>query len=165
VISERISTISESTEATAANQRPYIWSKTPGIIGDHPFFGVGAGQYPLYAPDYDIVDYGGAPFVHAHDVPLTIGAENGLIGLAFLLAFGIGVTAVGVRLVLRQSDSTEYAFGVAAAAAVLAAFITGLADYPPGTVVIMGMTFVVIGALVATERLSRPDEPASTKKA
>ena len=49
--------------------------------------------------------------------------------------------------------------------ALLAAFITGLADYPPGTVVIMGMTFVVIGALVATERLSRPDEPAATKSA
>ena len=36
-------------------------------------------------------------------------------------------------------------------------------DYPPGTVVIMGVTLVVIGALVATERLSRPDEPAAAK--
>ena len=111
------------------------------IFGDHPFFGVGSTQFPLYAPRYDIVDYGGAPFMHAHDVPLTIAAENGLIGLAFLFAFGFAVTALGVRLVLRRATLDGYAFGVAAAAAVVAAFVTGLAD-SSGTVVLMGMTFL-----------------------
>jgi O-antigen ligase len=159
IISQRITTIGKSTEATAANQRPYIWSKTPAIVFDHPFLGIGAAQFPLYAPRYDIVDYGGAPFVHAHDVLLTIAAENGLIGLGFLLWFGGAIVVTALRVLLRGTRSPDYHLAVGAAAAVTGAFVTGVADYPPATVSIMGMTMLVIGALVAVERLVRSPEP------
>jgi O-antigen ligase len=161
VIGQRISTISKATEVTASNQRPYIWSKTPQMIVDHPFFGVGTANYPLFAPDYAIVGWGGSPYVHAHNVPLTIAAENGLFGLAFLLAFGFSIVAVGVRALTQGGRSPHYPFAVAAAASLAGAFLTGMIDYPPGTVVIMGATLVLVGALVAAARLVREEPEAA----
>ena len=161
VIGQRLSTITE-TQATASNQRPYIWSKTPSMIADHPFFGVGAGNFPFWAPRYAIVGYDGAPFVHAHNVLLTIAAENGIIGLALLLAFGVAVVVVGLHALLRGKKSPHYAFAVAAAASVMGAFSTGLFDSPPTTVVIMGAILILIGCLAAAERLTR-EEPGPAR--
>ena len=157
VIGQRLSTITE-TQATASNQRPYIWSKTPAMIIDHPVLGVGAGNFPFYAPRYAIVDYGGAPFVHAHNVPLTIAAENGLVGAALLLTFGFAVVTIGLSALLAGRRSPHYPFLVAAAASVAAAFFTGMTDNPPSTVVIMGAILILIGCLAAAERLTR-EEP------
>lgn len=160
VIGQRLSTITE-TQATASNQRPYIWSKTPSMIADHPIFGVGAGNFSSWAPRYAIVGYDGAPFIHAHNVPLTIAAENGIIGLALLLTFGVAVVVVGLRALLRGMHSPHYAFAVAAAASVAAAFITGMLDDPAATVVIMAAILILIGCLAAAERLTREEpEPA-----
>jgi hypothetical protein len=161
VIGQRLSTISKATQSDSSNQRPYIWSKTPDMIVEHPFFGVGSAQYPLYAPRYAIVGWGGAPYVHAHNVPLTIAAENGLVGAGFLIWFGIGVLALAARALLRGRRSPHYPFAVAAAASIGGAFLTGMIDYPPGTVVIMGATLVLIGSMVAAARLVR-EEPAET---
>lgn len=157
VIGQRLSTITR-TQATESNQRPYIWRKTPAMVADHPVFGVGAGNFPFFAPRYAIVGYSGAPFVHAHNVPLTIAAENGLTGLALLLAFGFGVVTLGVRALVSGRRSPHYAFLVAAAASVAAAFLTGMTDNPPSTVVIMAAILIMIGCLVASERLTR-EEP------
>jgi O-antigen ligase len=127
------------------------------MIADHPIFGVGAGNFPFWAPRYAIVDYGGSRFVHAHNLPLTVAAENGIIGLALLLTFGGAVVVVGLRALLRGRHSPHYAFAVAAAASVTAAFITGMLDDPAATVVIMGAILILIGCLVAAERLTREE--------
>jgi O-antigen ligase len=162
VLGQRLSTITE-TQATASNQRPYIWSKTPSMIADHPIFGVGSGNFSGWASRYAIVGYGGAPFVHAHNMPLTVAAENGIIGLALLLTFGAAVVVVGLRALLRGRRSPHYAFAVAAAASVTAAFITGMLDDPAATVVIMAAVLILIGCLAAAERLTRDEpEPAPT---
>jgi O-antigen ligase len=161
VIGQRLSTITE-TQATASNQRPYIWSKTPAMIADHPVFGVGAGNFPFWAPRYAIVDYGGAPFVHAHNVVLTTAAENGIVGAALLMAFGFAVVTIGLRALLAGKRSPHYPFLVAAAASVAAAFFTGMTDDPPATIVIMGAILILIGCLAAAERLVREEpEPAA----
>jgi putative inorganic carbon (hco3(-)) transporter len=161
VIGQRLATITE-TEATASNQRPYIWSKTPAMIADHPIFGVGAGNFPRWGPRYAIVDYGGMPFAHAHNVPLTVAAENGILGLALLLTFGVAVVVVGVRAVLRGRHSPHYAFAVAAAASVAGAFSTGMFDDPAATVVIMAAILILIGCLAAAERLTREEPGPAT---
>jgi O-antigen ligase len=156
VIGQRLSTITE-TQATASNQRPYIWAKTPSMIADHSIFGVGSGNFPVWAPRYAIVDYGGAPYVHAHNVPLTVAAENGIVGLALLLTFAGAVVVVGVRALVRGRRSANYAFAVAAASSVTAAFGIGIVDYPAGTIVIMAAILIVIGCLAAAERLTREE--------
>jgi O-antigen ligase len=155
VIGQRLATVGQGARSTASNQRPYIWAKTPQMIVDHPFLGVGTGNYPLYAPRYAIVGWGGAPYVHAHNVPLTVAAENGLVGAAFLLWFGFGIVVIAVRALVRGRGSPHYPFLVAPAASIAGAFVTGMIDYPPGTIVIMGATLVLIGALLAGARLVR----------
>jgi O-antigen ligase len=157
VIATRIGTIGD-TKATQDNQRPYIWAKTPEMIVDHPFFGVGAGQFPVYAPRYAIVDYGGLPFLHAHNVLLTIAAENGLIGLGFLIWLGLTIVARGLRTIASKRDHPAFPYAVATTAALFGSFVTGMIDYPPNTVVIMGMIMVMVGAFVAAQRLvAEPD--------
>jgi putative inorganic carbon (hco3(-)) transporter len=161
VISSRLSTISKSTESTAANQRPYIWSKTPAMIFDHPFFGVGATQYRIYAPRYDIVDVGGAPFIHAHDVPLTIAAENGIVGLAFLVWFGIATFVVGIRAMVRGRGSPRYYLVVGAFAAILGFCVVGLPDNPWSNVTTVASMMIVLGTLLATARLVGAERPVA----
>jgi O-antigen ligase len=157
VIGQRLSTITK-TQATASNERPYIWSKTPAMIVDHPVFGVGAGNFPFWAPRYAIVDYGGAPFVHAHNVVLTTAAENGIVGATLLIVFGFAVVTIGLRALLAGRRSPHYPFLAAAAASVAAAFFTGMTDDPAATIVIMGSILILIGCLAAAERLVR-EEP------
>lgn len=152
VIGARLQTITD-TRATADNERTRIWSKTPQIIADHPFFGVGAGNFSTVSARYNIVDAFGASFVHAHDVVLTIAAEFGLLGLALFTVFVGSLLRDAGRVVARARASPSYPLALALAAALAGLFVNGITDYPPATLVIMGTLMVEAGALIGYARV------------
>lgn len=63
-------------------ERLRLWSEAVSHIGEHPFFGVGLGNYPLLVNP-------GAVYrdpIYAHNLFLDVAVELGLIGLFFLMA-------------------------------------------------------------------------------
>lgn len=81
----------------ATIERLAHWQAAEGMITDHPWFGVGFGNYeiayPLYRTLYWVNGLG-----HAHNYYLNIWAETGVVGLAAYCAFWFYVIARTVRV-------------------------------------------------------------------
>ena len=159
VIAERLSTITEA-QPSQDNLRLKIWEKTPRMVADHPIFGVGAGNFVNVSPRYNVVDVWGLPFLHGHNVLLTIAAEFGLIGLALFLWFAGAVLYEAARVVLRHRGRPSFPYALALAASLAGLFVNGLTDYPPGTLVIMGTLMIVVGTFLGYVRVLASEEPA-----
>lgn len=160
VIGQRLQSVTDTT-ATQDNERVLIWSKTPAIIADHPFIGIGAGDFVNVSPSYGIVDAGGLPFIHAHDVLLTIAAESGLIGLALFVAFLISLAVPAVRVIASRRQAPAFPYAISFAAALAGLMVCGVADHPPATLVIMAVFMLEVGAFIAAQRLVDAAPPAA----
>ena len=81
-----------TTEVTEANyaviERLAHWQAALRMWADHPWRGVGIGNYPVVYPSYGLPHWP-QPLGHAHNYYLNIGAEAGLVGLLFYLIFSI----------------------------------------------------------------------------
>jgi O-antigen ligase len=128
VVTKRIQSVSYAAEG--ADPRADLWRHTPEVINDHLLVGVGEGQFPVVGERYGLRDPASEyqPFQHAHNIPLTVAAELGLLGLAALLWFTLALVAVVVRACRRTTGRARaYAFGLAAA--LLAIAVQGMVDY------------------------------------
>ena len=79
-------------EVTDANfavlERMAHWQAALGMWADHPWLGVGIGNYEIAYAEYALPQWS-LPLGHAHNYYLNIGAEAGLIGLlAYLTLWG-----------------------------------------------------------------------------
>jgi putative inorganic carbon (HCO3(-)) transporter len=93
-----------SVEVNDANwaviERMAHWQAAIGMFTDHPWLGVGIGNYAVAYPQYAVGRWRD-PLGHAHNYYLNIAAEAGIIGLgAYLLLFGAGF-AVAWRTIQR----------------------------------------------------------------
>jgi hypothetical protein len=111
----------EVTDANfAAIERLAHWQAALAMWRDHPWLGVGFGNYAAIYPAYAIGRWLD-PLGHAHNYYLNVGAETGLVGLLgygwfWLSAFGLGWQAVR-RLgpeALRPEGSEGFQRAVAA---------------------------------------------------
>jgi O-antigen ligase len=150
IVSQRLGTLS-NRESVRENPRVRIWSKTFPMIANHPWTGVGEGNYPIWSPRYGLLDIGGLHYDHAHDLLLTITAETGLIGLALFVAFLWGVGRTAARA-LRARRPETYALALAMTAALTGLLVTSFAEYPPRTTVIMATIMIEVGGLIACAR-------------
>ncbi|MDX9702679.1 MAG: O-antigen ligase family protein [Candidatus Auribacterota bacterium] len=87
--------------------RPFIWEGTFNMICDHPFIGVGPGNFYIQYPQYRVHDY----FLshkatdatrHAHNELLETWAETGSLGLLALLGI---IIQTGYSLVKKHKRS------------------------------------------------------------
>jgi len=126
-------------------------SATERVIADNPVLGVGEGNFPGASSAQGLIDVGGVPYDHAHNVFLTIAAETGMLGLVFFLAFLGGTVQAGVRA-LRARTAEHYPLALAVVASLIGLLVVSLSEYPPRTNVLMATLLVEIGALVALAR-------------
>lgn len=95
-IRERILKITyRDVHTTDPGGRPFIWRHTLEIIGDHPVFGVGEGNfYQEYADRLppDTPEY--RKYAHAHDDLLNVAAMSGIPGMLFFLGMWVSVFAL-----------------------------------------------------------------------
>lgn len=156
LVRERLSTL--NVQGVEVNPRIRIWEKTPSLIADHFWLGVGEGNYSLFSPRYGLLDIGGLHYDHAHDVFLTIAAETGLIGLASFLWFLYAVGRSAVRAVRSRGPTHPFALG--AGAALLGLLVTSIGEYPLRTNDIMALVMFEVGVVVACERVAQREPRA-----
>jgi O-antigen ligase len=146
LLTSRLQSISYS--AAGVDPRFRVWEGTPEIIADHPIFGTGEKSFPRTAQQYGLFVLGRrtSTYEHAHNIPLTIGAELGLIGLA---ALGWLVVALIRALVrgYRRSAPEDRGLVLALAAAFLALALQGLVDYTLRSAVIVAVVFVLVACV------------------
>jgi O-Antigen ligase len=147
VVGERLATLG-SSQTVQRDPRWMIYERTPDLVADHPLLGVGAGNFSVVAERYGIRD-AGDPFEHAHNVPLTIAAELGLVGLLALAWLAIALGRDAWQAVRRRDDPRVGVIGLGVAAAFAAVTVPSLGDYPPRTNAIAATFVVLLGALAA----------------
>lgn len=117
-------------EVTDANfsvvERLAHWQAAIGMWADHPWLGVGLGNYAVVYPAYRVSRWQD-PLGHAHNVYLNFGAETGLIGLAAYLLFW-GAAIWHALQAARQRDRLVAAVGIAALGALAHATVHNLFD-------------------------------------
>lgn len=158
LVRQRLSTL--NVAGVKVNPRIRIWQKTPAMIADHFWLGVGEGNYAVASPRYGLLDIGGLHYDHAHDIFLTIAAETGIPGLALFLWFLFAVTRSVVRTVRIRGPTRPLA--LATGASLLGLLVTSIGEYPPRTNDIMALIMVEVGLVVACERLVDREGPQAT---
>ncbi|MCS6964937.1 O-antigen ligase family protein [Thermoflexus sp.] len=86
------------------------WQAAVGMIRDHPWQGVGFGNYAAAYPAYALIRWPN-PLGHAHNVYLNVAAETGLIGLLLYLWLWF---AIGVQTWQAWRRNTGWRRGLAA---------------------------------------------------
>jgi len=92
----RISFTEPTNDSFANSERLAHWLAGIHMFWDHPFLGVGIGNYAMAYPQYALgrfVD----PLGHAHNYYINMAAETGIFGLLALLSFLIAVFVAGGR--------------------------------------------------------------------
>ncbi len=160
VLSQRLESIGYS--AGGVDPRFRVWELTPQIIVDNPVFGVGQNAFPDVALRYGILFENGT-YEHAHNIPLTIAAELGLVGLLALLWFTVALVVVLIRG--YRAPATDRGLLLAVAAAFVALVLQGAVDYTLRSAIIVGVVFALAGCAVvlAREGTEPEEESAGTR--
>jgi tetratricopeptide (TPR) repeat protein len=140
-----------------------MWRRTLAMVRDHPWIGVGPGNWPVMFPAYAEPDAARDGVLsatlaprQAHDDLLERAAETGVPGVLALLVLAIGV-AVATRRRLQTHDRQKRTLVAGVAGALVALAAISLASFPlemPGTIALAGLAL----GFVATDerRLSSP---------
>lgn len=117
-------------------------------LREHPWFGVGPGQYGPYAsinPSHEPKD--GWKIVN--NLPLELLAENGSIGFLAMLTAWLILVFRSLRAIRRATTPFTRAFAVGA----LAAFIGTLVQYQTFSIIYIMHVWVGIGLLMVSQNL------------
>jgi polysaccharide biosynthesis protein PslG len=153
LVTTRLATIGGQEAQT--NPRIRIYKGAPSMLENHPLLGVGAGNFPDIAARYDLRDLDGSVFEHAHDVPLTVAIELGLLGLAALGAFAAAVAGTCVRA-LRARDAW-FDLRLAAVSGIVGLTACSILDYPLRTNVIVAVFMLEVGVLMGLRQRQLSD--------
>jgi O-antigen ligase len=124
-------------EADPFQYRREIAHSTMAMIAAHPWRGFGLGTFPAVYPAYAEFD-AGAVVDHAHNDWLEWASEG---GWPFAAAWGVLAIAV-----FRPAAQSVWGIGI------IVVFLHGLVDYPFARFGVSAWTFLLIGAVTATQR-------------
>jgi O-antigen ligase len=153
------------------DDRPAIWQEAVRQLAARPLLGGGPGGYPVLARR-DGRELAGTRPDHAHSLALTVGAEQGLLGLAAVTA-AVAVGAVGAVRAARRYRQRGGAGGggggggaagppappprpPAPAAALCTVLGQGLVDYPVRNPVLETLGWLLVGLLAAATAVRGP---------
>jgi putative inorganic carbon (HCO3(-)) transporter len=107
-------TVVEVTDENFATvERVAHWWAARGMWADHPWLGVGIGNYAVEYSRYNIPRWTD-PLGHAHNYYLNVGAETGLLGFVMYLVFLTSAFLYAARVAWRRRDGLSRAIAIAA---------------------------------------------------
>ncbi len=121
-------------------QRVYYWQTAKTIIQEHPFMGVGAGNFGIIYPRYKNIKANET--IYAHNSYLQLWAESGFFTLLFLAGF-IGLIFKSSR---RENSSI---MNSAVIAGCLAFLIHNLVDYSFFISQVSAVWWILLGCVLA----------------
>ncbi len=104
---ERLFSMTKSSEYSAGSFsiRSRLWKASARMIAAHPLTGVGAGAWEVQAPRFQEAGSQLETDYYAHNEPLQLIAEYGLVGWLFLLSL-LGYLAAAARRTLTDDSPT-----------------------------------------------------------
>jgi putative inorganic carbon (HCO3(-)) transporter len=103
-----VRTVEVTSDNWAVVERMAHWQAGWYMFLDHPWLGVGAGNYAFAYPDYYIGSWL-EPLGHAHNYYINMLAELGIVGGGILvLLLGIAFAQLGGALVRSEGQSTTF---------------------------------------------------------
>lgn len=155
-VGDRLTSI--TTTAPESDPRIAIYKSSVVVIEDHPIFGVGTADFQSAALEYGIVIHGAA-LTHAHNGPLTLAAERGVVGLLAVIWF-----AIAIAQMLARGLGAAHGERRAMLTAVMAVFVACTAhlmvDYTLGGPTLLSALFVLAGCGAVIARRALADAPA-----
>lgn len=116
--------------------RTLIWSKTIDMIKEHPFIGLGPGQWQIAIPKYGLDEFnqelrdGSLTFQRPHNDFLWIASEVGFIGLLGYILFFISIIYTGFINIKRAKDKYSVTFNIIATSTLIGWILISAIDYP-----------------------------------
>ncbi|MCG3148559.1 MAG: hypothetical protein PCFJNLEI_02003 [Verrucomicrobiae bacterium] len=135
--------------------RTPIWRSTLRLIRDHPVIGTGPGTWRWMQLKYRLPESSIRPDF-AHNDPLQLVAEYGLIGLILILAVFVCFYWQAIQLTRTSAETATRAFAIGALAAVTAILIHSFVDFNFHIPANASIVAVILG-LVAAPALSEKE--------
>lgn len=116
--------------------RAMVWAASCRMIADHPFTGVGAGNFPICLHDYsgtDVLDFSRLPddnWPQPHNDYLWVFAEKGLPGILAFLAMLTLAAAAARRVLVADPPVEEGRFAVCVLAGLAIYATLSCVDFP-----------------------------------
>ncbi len=150
---ERVPAVTSAEHANSIRSRRALFFNTASMVRDHPLLGVGIGNHDVHYPAYArrvVADpgHGFAQIDYAHDDPLQLVSELGLLG-ALLGAWWVVAIARQIRHRALRQDDPALTFAVALSLAGLGA--DALFNFPFQRAAHSGLVAVALGLLAATQ--------------
>ena len=153
--------------------RADLWSVATGVIADHPVVGVGAGNFPIIAPQYATapINLPAANFVVdtpkvAHNTYLGVFADLGIVGLLAFVVIVLSALVLARRATRYFALSGDVALELLCRAVfvglvgMLAAFVFISGEYEKQLWLLLGLAVALYG--IARRRLQRTPAPVRT---
>jgi len=137
-------------ENFATIERLAHWWAAIDMWRDHPWLGVGIGNYPVAYPQYAVPRWDD-PLGHAHNYYLNVGAETGLLGLlAYLILLGAMLLHT-VQVAFRTTDALSRGAALGVQGVLVAVGIHNLFDnlYVHSMGVHLGLCLGLVTALAS----------------
>jgi O-antigen ligase len=145
----------------AVQERLSHWTAAVEMAKDHPFVGVGAGNYDLNYRDYTQEWRFRIGRGHAHDTYLHFLAQSGVVGLTAYIALLLGVSLIIVRTMRILPDGSRLALLIGAAGVTAATGAHAVFEYVH--VLSLNLQLAVVWAMaiaIGTEAWSDREQPA-----
>jgi O-antigen ligase len=118
------------------------WRQSREMMHDHPFLGIGPGNWRFIVPAYGCGRPGELPAIakggfvrdHAHNVYLQMGAETGLAGFVLYAALWAVAGWLALRGVLNTSRNDRRLFAMVGLAAICVYVVDSLFSFPDDVV-------------------------------
>ena len=148
--------------------RILIWQGTLQMMRQHPWFGVGLGNFEYGFPPFRRLEEWliseRLPVAEAHNEYLHIGAEMGILGLLLFFWIVLSLSRTAARVLRRAPSPTAYLRGLAISASLVAILTYALFAFPLRNPVPSLYFWALLGYLAAQDKPLRGDRPPGSRQ-